>query len=148
VVDDIKVMDESEPIIVPTIILSDQVIREAGTQKLTIVGMFSQWNCPTFPFQTPAFWVTPILSNFHYTEKEINITVRIEAANGHVLASISPKIKFANPNMKKHDTVEIPLQVPSIVLTLSGIYQIVVLIDGDIIGKRHFFVNSVTAASI
>lgn len=40
----------SEPLVVPAILCSDLVVREAGTGKLTLAGVFSGWQSP-FPIQ-------------------------------------------------------------------------------------------------
>ena len=137
-------VDESEPAICPSIILSDHMVREAGTNKLSLIGVFNRWNVTSFPFSTPPFCITVTFTNFRYSEKPVEITVRIESSSGHVLASLSPTLKFNNPSMGPNDQVELPLRVPGMNLPSPGTYNVVVLVNGDLIAKRAFAVNSVT----
>ena len=38
-------------------LVCDNVITEAGTNKKTLVGVFDHWNLPAIPANVPPFWV-------------------------------------------------------------------------------------------
>jgi hypothetical protein len=135
-------MDLSDPLVIPAILMSDYVVREMGTGKLSLVGIFSQWNCPHFPFQTPAFWVTPFLTNFRGNPKEVNLTVKIEQCqSGHTLASAAAKIQFPPEiTIQSGVMVEIPFPIASINLAQPGNYRVVVLVNDEKIAERIFTV--------
>jgi hypothetical protein len=46
---------ETEPALCPAIILSDSVIREHGAGKISLIGSFTTYNFPTFPFVAAPF---------------------------------------------------------------------------------------------
>jgi hypothetical protein len=128
----------AEPVTIPAVLFSDLMIREANTNKCTLIGIFNQWNCPKFPFQTPPFWVTAFIGNMRGV-KEINITIRLEAnASGHVLASLAANIRFPESGIPENAVIEIPLPVNSIVLPFPGVFRAVVLADDEKIAERGF----------
>ena len=77
-----------EPTLVKGIILSDSVIREHGTGKLSLIGCFTTYNFQILPSVAQPFVVTVFLTNLEGRLETFPITVRIEAPDsGHVLAS-------------------------------------------------------------
>lgn len=140
-------MSDSEPVVIPALMLSDHVVREAGTQKLTLVGIFSAWNCSKFPFPTPRFWVTVFLTNIR-TAAALNLTVRIEdRQSGHVLASMAAKVEFQDAVLPPNTMVEIPLPVGSMMIPSAGTYRVVALVNDEKISERTFVVTSLTSAT-
>ena len=88
-------MNEFEPVVLPAIMMSDGAITEVGTGKLSLIGIFTQVNCPTFPFQAPQFVLSTFLTNFRGAPEEVNVTARIEVCgSAQVVASMSAKLKF------------------------------------------------------
>src|SRR5207248_1620207 len=82
-----------EPTLCGAIILSDTVIREAGTGKLSLIGCFTNWNSSQFPFPVPPFCATALVTNFRGKLEKASITMRIEdPKTGHVLTSVSGAI--------------------------------------------------------
>jgi len=139
---------DSEPVVIQAILLSDAVIREAGTGKLTLVGMFSAWNCPGFPFQTPPFCATAILSNFANGTTQINVVVRIEQKQtGLVLASSVARAQIPAGKISHKDIVEIPFKLPGVVIPQEGEYRVVILADDEKLGERHWLARLVPAPS-
>lgn len=131
--------------------LSDSVIREQGTNKLSLIGVFNQWNCSAFPFRTPPFFVTSFLTNFRVSDseegKEINVALRIEeTGSGHVLASATAKVKFPKA-VQPSAMVEIPFRMDSINLTRPGEHRVVLLVDDEKIAVRPFQVIALNATT-
>jgi hypothetical protein len=132
-------MDSSEPIVISAILLSDHAIREAGTNKLTLIGIFSVWNAPGFPFRAPAFVITPFISNLRSASGERNLAVRIENVQSrHVVFSAGGKFTLGGhvtTNAVGDGSIPVP---PGMVLPEAGRYRIYILIDGEEIGTRDF----------
>ncbi len=138
-------MDSSEPAVISAILLSDHAIREAGTNKLTLIGVFSAWNAPSFPFKTFPFVITPFITNFRGSEGEHTLTVRIEKVQTrHVVLSIGAKF-ILNGSVTPTAISDGPIPVQQgMILPEAGLYRIYVLIDGEEINTRDFEVFAIT----
>lgn len=138
-----------EPALCHGIILSDHLIREAGTGKLSLIGCFNLYNLSQFPAQVPPFFITALLTNLRGKFQKLSVTVRIEdPATGHVLVSSSATMELkedANP-LSDNDVVELPFPIRPIILPKAGMYSIVVLVDNEKIGHRPLKVNSITSS--
>jgi hypothetical protein len=141
---------ENEPVVIQAILLSDHVIREAGSNKLTLIGCFSVWNALSFPFTSPKFVITIFLGNFRKGGVEVSVTLRVETPEKHVIWSAIGKIGFPKdkPAPPPELLVEIPFFAEGIAFGNPGRYTIRVIVDGDEVGQRDFYVRSVTAPSI
>lgn len=140
-------METAEPVVISAIMMSDHVIREHGTGKLTLVGIFSTWNCPGFPFQTPQFWVTTFLTNIKgLKDKGANIAIRLEdPQTGHVLASLAAKVQFAPEQQIPNEAMlEIPLPVSSMIIHHPGTFRAIALVDNEQIAMRTFTATPTT----
>ena len=121
--------------------LSDSVIREHGTGKLSLIGCFTTYNFPTFPFVAPPFVVTVILTNLEGQLQNFPITVRIEATNsGHVLASSMTQLNAEQP-VPRTDIFEVPIGIPSINYAEPGVYKVKVLAQNEELGQRDLTVR-------
>ena len=90
-------MEDFEAVIAPRIILSDRVIREEGSRKLSLIGCFDALFSPTFPFIAGPFFATVGISNIVSFPNELNVVVRVETSTGHVVASSAVLVqKVAN----------------------------------------------------
>ena len=129
------------------IFFSDHVLREAGSNKLSIIGIFQAWNAPQFPFTVPRFIATVSLENLINLPSKLNLTVRIEQiGTGHVLTSSGAAVGFAE-NIKVDDatsSIEVSFPVGPFIVNAAGKYVAVVLANGNEIARKQFFVNSIT----
>src|ERR1039457_5395013 len=129
-------MMSSDPVIL-SVMLSDSVIREAGTNKLSLMGCFNAYNVPGFPFQVPQFFITIALTNFKgKLTKPKNITARIEdTTNSLVLANLSGQIN-APPDydFTGAEVMEMPFPILPFLIFHGGRYLVDVLVDGEKIG--------------
>ena len=133
-----------DPKIICAILLSDSAIREMGTGKITLVGMFGNWNCLSFPFQTPAFWITVSLANFPPGTKAITIVARIEQKqSGLVIGNVAAQIGFPdNAQLDRNSIVDLPLPLPmGIQIPQPGAYRVVVLANDLMLDQRYVQVN-------
>ena len=129
------------------LMFSDMVIREQGTGKLSLIGVFSQFNAPGFPFTAPPFYVTAFLTNFQGKIESIDLTFRIEESkSAHVLGSVHGKVNI-NPDappFEKNVVIEFPVQIPPTRFPEQGTYLVVVLIDGTEVFRRTINIRTVT----
>ena len=137
-------MDSDEPTVISAIMLSDHAIREAGTNKITLIGIFSIWNSPGFPLRVPLFYITPFITNFREGGEKA-ITIRIENKDRHVLWSMGGKIGFAAGPVRNVAMVDAPIPVQGLTFMEAGRYRIFVIVDGSEIGFRDFNVVPLTA---
>lgn len=132
-------MDAAEPVAIQAILLSDLVIREAHSNKLSLIGVFNHWNSAGFPFTTAPFWVTVFITNFGPNTSEANITIRFEEPDsGHVIASAKGYVKFKEGAVQKDTMVELPFRINALGLRQQGTYRIVLLANDEKIGERKF----------
>lgn len=134
---------ELEPTLISNITFSDGVIREMGTNKLTLIGTFHQFTVPRFPFQTPPFFVTVCLANLRGKLDGFKMAIRIEdKSSGLVVGSNGGDIGTI-AELKPTEVVQIPLQM-AVIFPSAGLYSVVVLAQSDVVGSRDLVVNSVT----
>jgi hypothetical protein len=129
------------------IMFSDMVIREQGTGKLSLIGVFTQLNAPGFPFTTPPVYVTAFLSNFQGKIDSIDVTIRLEETkSAHVLGSVHGKVTInpEAPPLEKHVVIELPVQIPPTSVPQQGTYFVVVLVDGTEIKRRALMIRAMT----
>ena len=139
-----------EPALLNAIMLSDSTIREAGSNKLTLVGIFQVFLAPTFPFQSPSFFVTPFITNFSGRQEEVAVVVRIEEpGSGNVLASASGTLQLAEQDetpepVDREIVLDFPFPFQNVIFKEAGKYLLKVLVNGEDVGDRSFRVIPMT----
>lgn len=132
----------ADPKVIAAILLSDNAIREMGTGKLTLVGLFGAWNCPAFPYNTPPFWITVSLTNFPAGTKSANVVVRLEQKQtGLVVGNTAAQIGFPDGKITLNSIIDLPLIMPGVVLPQPGTYRVVVLANDEKLDERAIEVN-------
>jgi hypothetical protein len=140
----------TEPVI-SSIILSDWVILEHGTAKMSRIGCFNTRALPSFTIPYPGFFVSVGLSNVVGRVSEINITARIEdPATGHVIASAAANMKMGltgpegmQPPPELHSLIiDIPIRFGPMIFPKPGVYEVVVLCDNQDATKRPLLIQS------
>ena len=130
-----------EPVLCSGILLSDGVIREHGTGKLSVIGCFTTYNFQMFPFVAPPFVVTVLLTNVEGQLQGFPITVRIEGATtGHVLASSMAQLNTEQP-VPRTDIFEVPIGIGPVNYPEPGIYKVIVLAQNEDLGHRDLTVR-------
>lgn len=141
---------QGEATVVPAILLSDVSIVEQGTQKRSIVGIFDQFAFPQFPMQIGRFQITAWISNLAGTTSALELTTRIqERDSAHVIFSSSGNLQF--PSETTLDPTQIlafNTTVNGIIFPKHGVYTIVLLLNGDEVGKRDIHVRLIPQGQI
>jgi hypothetical protein len=139
-----------EPALIPGINLSDLVIREAGTNKSSLIGCFQAFNFPQFPARIGRFFVSVSVTNLRGNPKELNATCRLEVAGtGHVISSVSVKVQFApeNPPLDPRMGIDLAFPFMNVGFSEAGRYTFVVLVDNEEVGRRNIEVSAITSAA-
>ena len=137
---------DSEPSVVPAIVLSDLTIVEQGTGKRSIIGAFDELKFPQFPARVGRFFVNAWVSNIEGTLTEVDLTTLIKArTSGHVVFSSSGKIAFGK-EQKFERVVVLAVSTAVIGATFPNpnIYSVVLLLNGEEAGSRDFNVIQVS----
>ena len=142
---------ESEPVIT-SLILSDGVIVERGTNKVSLIGCFHSLVLPKFPGVYPGFFATLTVTNLGLATTKLALTIRIENEHtGHVLASgggqVDIKVEATgstdstiNTEFRK-TSIDIPLRFGPVTFPQPGAYLAVVLANNETIFKRHLIIQ-------
>ncbi len=139
---------DSEP--KANIILSDWLVREEGSGKLTLVGIFHRFRPPAVPFRTGRFFATVGLTNLRGVLKTVNVTLRIEErGTAHVIFSASAKVELRDGlHLSDSDVLDVSIPVGPVSFQSSGMYDVVALLDSEECGRKPFRVEPVTAGGL
>src|SRR5260370_689793 len=141
---------EPEPARSPLIVLSDLVIIEQGTGKISLIGGFDRFTVPQVPFRIARFFATVGITNLRGPFTELNVTVRIELPeSGHVILSASQKVEFAGspPPITPSTVLNFPIPIIGETIPQVGRYSVVALLNNDEIGRRYVEVSIITASA-
>lgn len=142
-------METFEAVVAPRIILSDRVIREEGTGKVSLIGCFDSFISQTFPFQSVPFFVTVGVTNIIGFPAQLNVVLRIESpGSGHVVASSQVDLtkKPDAPSMPRHAVVEIVFPFPTVRFDAPGVFDLVCLVSNEVLARRQFEVKPLTVS--
>jgi hypothetical protein len=130
-------MSYVEPVCV-SITLSDLVIREQGTGKLSLIGTFTHFNADEFPFSAPPFCITSLITNVGAAAFPLNVEVRIEDSDGgEALSGAGGQVGLrTNASHQPDDVVELPIQIAGCPFPRPGSFRITVWVDDEQIGFR------------
>src|SRR5260370_35606007 len=104
---------EPEPALSPLIVLSDLVIIEQGTGKISLIGGFDRFTVPQVPFRTARFFATVGITNLRGAFTEFNVTVRIGLPeSGHVILSPRQKVEFAGAPPRSTPSTSVDFAIP------------------------------------
>jgi hypothetical protein len=131
------------------LILSDLVLRDAGTGKISLINCFTNINALTFPFQAPPFFITALVSGVDALRgKSLQFKVSIKERNSdvHVL-EVSGQI-IAQGTGDPDEVGEMVWSIPSLIFPQVGVYDAVLTVDGQELGVRSLLVRAVTGAQV
>ncbi len=146
----------SEPTPLPFIIFSDSVLREHGTGKVSLIGTFEFFNAPSFPFQSPQFFVTVGVTNVQLSSntgegpKEININIRVEdPKSGHVFGNATAKVALVEGKaVDREAVITVPVPFPPMIFGEPGPVNVAVSVDNEKIADRRLRILAASAATI
>jgi hypothetical protein len=134
---------ESEPTLLPGILLSDFAMVEQGTGKKSLIGTFDQFTFPQFPATYPRFFVTAWFTNVvgKFSELELTCHVR-EKTSSHVVFSSTANLNFPEgATFTKDIIMGLSTSVGPITFPKPSLYTVVLLLSGEEIGQRDFNVH-------
>jgi hypothetical protein len=139
---------EIEPAIAPGILLSDGVIKDAMSGKLTAVNLFSQMNALALPFQSLPFFVTALISGLTGPIEKLTLEVSIINADTNAPVMNLPTQVAIPQGVTATDVNEMVWSIPPLFFTQAGAYDIVISAEKKEIGRRRFYVRSVSQAQL
>ena len=110
----------------------DTIIRDEGTKKVSLIGLFNTIKANSFPCTHPQMYVYVALTNGHGTYKTEVRFVRINTDKP--LAGIAGELAFPSPL----HVVELNVCWQGLRFEEPGDYLVEVLCDGDAVGDRKF----------
>ncbi len=152
-------MGYAEPVCI-SIILSDLVIREQGTGKLSLIGTFTHFNAEEFPFAAPPFCITALVTNVPANAFPLQVEVRVEDPSVPEVeadagppavddsadeADVPQRILIAaggqvglHPDAphQPDDIVELPIQLAGCAFPHAGAFRVTVRVNDEEIGFR------------
>ncbi|MCK4325473.1 hypothetical protein KAW55_01805 [bacterium] len=117
--------------------ICDQVIREEGTHKSSLIGMFSNINAIKFPCTHPSLHVYIAVTGgrgrqtgeLRFINDEMNETV----------VALKGDVEFPNPLA----VVEMNFRIANLRLDRPGTYHFEFWLDSELVGHRYFTVKHV-----
>jgi hypothetical protein len=115
------------------ILLCNHTIIEAVTGKVSIIGIFDNFGMPTFPGLTSAFTVYLQLTD-GIGKYSISVELHDLVEDTIVGRAAIAEIEFQDRSQKAN----LMIPVPPLPLTHAGVYDFVVLADGQEIDRQQF----------
>ena len=122
-----------------SLMICDQVITEAGTNKKSLIGVFNSLSAGQFPCRHPRICVFVSITGGHgKSQSQVRC---IQEKTGQALFGAEGAIEFANPN----HVVEAVFEFNNVVFPAPGLHCIEVLSDGELVLQRRFAVRQLNA---
>ncbi len=115
------------------ILLCDHTIVEAVTGKISIIGIFTNWNLPQFPHQTRPFTAFLQMTDGIGTYA-ISVNVHDLQADQIIGQAVVAEVNFPDRATKAN----LMISVPPLLLQHAGTYDFVVLADNQEIDRQQF----------
>ena len=121
------------------ILLCDQTILEAGTGKVSIIGIHDNWFATQFPCLT-----RPFMAFLQLTDGVGKYAISVEVHDLHT-DQIIAQARIAEVVFPERVTkINLMIPVPPLPLQHAGSYDFVVLADGQEIDRQQFQVVQIT----
>ncbi|MDA1195293.1 MAG: hypothetical protein O2894_08915 [Planctomycetota bacterium] len=124
--------------VVKAFLVCDQIIQDAQTGKISLIGLFQDLRADRFPATHPSLWIYTSLTNARgaYTF-EIQL---VDVANSTVLGKgTPPTIQIPGPL----ETAEMCAQLGNLQLPRPGTYEFQLLANGELLATKHLRVSAV-----
>jgi hypothetical protein len=121
------------PPICKAILLCDQAIVEAVTGKISVIGVFDNWNVPQFPHPTRPFMAFLQMQD-GIGKYAVTVEVHDLEADQVIAQARIAEVIFPERTTK----VNLMIPVPPLLLQHVGRYDFVVLADGQEIDRQQF----------
>jgi hypothetical protein len=127
---------ETKPALCPAIIFSENIIREAGTGKLSIINSFQRFNGPKFPFAAPPFVVTAAFTNLSGKLDRLQVSVLVVDEKNEALSPPITGEFGSDRDVAPDDVFDLSFLVPSCSFEKEGVYQVLFRIGDEVLGRR------------
>jgi hypothetical protein len=124
----------SERPIVEALIICDEIINEAGTNKKSLIGTFNSIVSEQFPMQHPKICVYAAMTNGQGDMSGELRCVRVE--DQEVIFKAVGRVQFADPNQ----VVEMSFNFRNIVFEHPGLYTFELLAGDEMLLEKRFHV--------
>ncbi|HYF51090.1 MAG TPA: hypothetical protein VEJ63_16875 [Planctomycetota bacterium] len=122
-------MSAVKPIIL-ALVLCDQIIREVGTNKLSLIGTFNGIYAASFPINHPSLWVYIAITEGRGT---VPCKLRMVSMDNSVVFDLPGQIEFGGPA-----TVgELVFQLQQLRFENPGVYSIEFWAGDDLLASRR-----------
>lgn len=123
------------------LMICDQVITEAGTNKKSLIGVFNNVAARQFPCRHPRLCIFISITGGHGKAKtEVRC---VNEQTSQALFDAEGEVSFANPN----HVVEAVFEFNNVVFPSPGLHCIQVLSNGELVLLRRFAVNQIQTES-
>ena len=130
-------MSQQKPVLL-AILVSDLILRDEATKKLSLIGLFNRITAGSFPCRHPEMCVFVSLTDGHGTcPGQLRLVNR---ATENALAALEGKVAFPNPKA----VVEMNFYFRGVVFAEPGEYSFDFYCSGELIGSRPFQVVAAT----
>ena len=119
-----------------SMVVCDQIIREEGTRKLSLLGLFNKIGSKKFPCVHPKMHIYIALTEY---EGNANCELKFSDNSGKALVRMSGPLDFPN----KLAVVEMNFCINNIPLPTAGVYHFDFFVNGELIGHRKFEVQQI-----
>ena len=124
------------------LMLCDQVISEARTNKKSLIGVFNNIAASAFPCRHPRLCVFVSITGGHgKTKTDVRC---VNEDNGTTLFGASGEVRFPHPN----HVVEAVFEFNNVTFPGPGLYCIEVLGNDELVLQRRFTVRSLTGEDV
>jgi len=128
----------SEPTVLPAIIMSDGAIIEAGTGKKSLIGCFDGMNFASFPAKRGLFFATAWITNIEGDLPSLDMACRVEMKTGHCVFSSAASMPPPPQKFKRDFVMCVSVPIPRIEFPTPGTYTLTLMFSGQVIGTRDF----------
>lgn len=117
-------------------IICDQIIREEGTRKISLLGLFNRISSKGFPCVHSRMHVYVAVTNY---EGQADCELKFTDTSGKEIVKFSAPLNFPN----KLAVVEMNFCMNNIPLPSAGMYHFDFIINGELIGHRKFKIEQI-----
>lgn len=134
-------MMSNEKPIAEALILCDEIINEAGTNKKSLIGTFNNIVAADFPTQHPKICVYAAMTN---GQGQMSGELRcVRADDQQEIFKAAGTVQFTDPNQ----VVEMSFNFRNIVFERPGIYSFELLAGDELLLEKRLYVVRVSPAS-
>jgi hypothetical protein len=117
-------------------IICDQILREEGTKKISLLGIFNRVSSKTFPCIHPRLHIFVSVTEY---EGQADCVLKFSDSTGKEIVQLKGPLEFPD----KLAVIEMNFCLNNVPLPNAGIYHFDFIMDNEIIGHRKFKVEEI-----